>query len=414
MPIPGTTALHRMIFWELLRVFAFSLVGVTGLFTLLGVVQASSQLGLGPGKVFQVVPLLIPSFLPYTIPATVLFASCVAYGRLSNDNEIVAIKAAGVDLYTILWPAFALGVIGCAAVAGVSYSLIPRTQIELQEEIARDPEELLYTRLSRDRTFRSENSPYSIYVRDVQNRILKDVVFKKVGEKRPVAGVLGSRSIYSQVARAREAVVRVDVARNMLIIHADRWVIAGPDLSSESTANPDIEIELPELVNAKLIRSRPLAIDWDKLPAREAELLAERAAVEAKRDGMLAAARVNPDPALQALVNKEKPVFEAQLKTGLRDIRNVRYEYQARPALALSCLAFALVGCPVGIWFNRSDYLSTFVICFIPTIAIYYPLLVAGGGLAKDGRLPMAAGVWLADAAIAVLALGLVWRLVRR
>src|SRR4051812_21295720 len=101
-----------MIFWELLRVFGLALCGLTGLFLLGGVVQEASQRGLTPSQILTVVPLLIPTTLPYTVPATILFAVCVVFGRLANDNEVTALRAAGVHLGRLLAPAviLALGV----------------------------------------------------------------------------------------------------------------------------------------------------------------------------------------------------------------------------------------------------------------------------------------------------------------
>ena len=90
------TILHRMIFGELVRVFLLALVTLTGLFLLGGLVSEASQRGLSPGQVLTVIPLLVPNTLPYTVPATCLFAACVVYGRLAHDNEITAIKSAGV------------------------------------------------------------------------------------------------------------------------------------------------------------------------------------------------------------------------------------------------------------------------------------------------------------------------------
>ena len=75
---------------------------------------------------------------------------------------------------------------------------------------------------------------------------------------------------------------------------------------------------------------------------------------------------------------------------------------------------FALIGCPVGIWANRADYLSTFVICFLPTLFVYYPLLFAGGGLSRDGKVPLWLGYWLANIAIGVIGFVLNARLLRR
>src|SRR4029077_9754030 len=86
--------LHRMIFWELFKVFALSLLGITGIMLVGTVVAEASQQGFTLLQTLQIIPLIIPGTLPYTIPATTLFATCVVYGRLSHDNEILAIKSA--------------------------------------------------------------------------------------------------------------------------------------------------------------------------------------------------------------------------------------------------------------------------------------------------------------------------------
>src|SRR3954469_14129199 len=98
-----------MILWELTKVFLMSLVGITGILLMAGIIAEASQQGLGPAQVLAAIPLLIPSTLPYTIPATTLFATCFVYGRLAADNEILAIKAAGVTVTAVLKPGLVLG-----------------------------------------------------------------------------------------------------------------------------------------------------------------------------------------------------------------------------------------------------------------------------------------------------------------
>jgi len=73
-----------------------------------------------------------------------------------------------------------------------------------------------------------------------------------------------------------------------------------------------------------------------------------------------------------------------------------------RPALALGCLCFVLVGCPVGIWFSRSDYLSAFITCFLPIVLIYYPILLCGFNAARFGRVPPGPAIWAADVLMAL------------
>src|SRR5688500_3209887 len=146
--MPGTT-LNRLIFWELVKVFLMSLGTVTGLLVTVPLFQQASQMGLSLSQVIEAIPLFVPNMLPYTIPATTLFASCVVYGRLSHDNEVVAIKAAGVHLATILTPALPLGAIATCATASLYHTVIPWSQQLFYQRIAGDPEELVYNMLRR-------------------------------------------------------------------------------------------------------------------------------------------------------------------------------------------------------------------------------------------------------------------------
>src|SRR5262249_36103515 len=83
--------INRMILAELLKVFLLALTALTGLFLLAGLIQEAAQRGLSPGQVLLAIPLLIPNTLPYTIPATTLFATCVVYGRMAHDNEVLVL-----------------------------------------------------------------------------------------------------------------------------------------------------------------------------------------------------------------------------------------------------------------------------------------------------------------------------------
>jgi lipopolysaccharide export system permease protein len=89
-------------------------------------------------------------------------------------------------------------------------------------------------------------------------------------------------------------------------------------------------------------------------------------------------------------------------------------EQHMRPALALGCLCFTLIGCPVAIWLSRSDYLSAFLVCFLPIVLLYYPLMLCGTDLAKSGHVPPVLSVWAADFLLGGAGLWLLRRLHRR
>src|SRR5437899_2195282 len=80
---------------------------------------------------------------PYTIPATTLFATCVVYGRLSADNEILAVRASGINLTKVVGPALLLGLLTSAGTMGLYYRVIPHTHHLMRSLFLGDVEELL-------------------------------------------------------------------------------------------------------------------------------------------------------------------------------------------------------------------------------------------------------------------------------
>jgi lipopolysaccharide export system permease protein len=406
--------LNRMIFWELVRVFLMSLGTLTGLFLVVGVVDQASRLGLTVGQIVRIIPLLAPSLLPLTIPATTLFASCVVYGRLSHDNEVVALKAAGVHLYHIAKPTLLLGVLTTAVAGSLYHTTIPVTQKRFYEEVLSDPEEVLYNMIRRDRSLRHPSLPYVLYVRDVQGKRLIDVVIKRrVKQKDPATGAEVFTG-YGVVARAREAQLHVDLNAGTLSIISDRFVLYDKNAAGSTGQTGPFTMDLPDSVSGKEARQKISTLTWDDLPRAIArvqeeldELLRRRAAHQAEIE------RIS-NPKLRSLMQQELGNYKWQVEAKARQLRNVQAEVYARPALAFSCLVFAIIGCPVGIWANRADYLSTFLVSFLPTLLVYYPLLLAGTDMGKNGRVPLAVGCWFADVVMSGIGLTLMWRLLRR
>src|SRR5438105_13781338 len=168
--------LSRAIFFELAKVFLMALVAITGIIVLAAVVVEASQRGLGPTQILAAVPLLVPSMMPFIIPPTTLFASCVVYGRLSHDNEIIAIKSAGINVLHVVWPGALLGLTMSLTTVGLYYYLIPHTHLMLRTAVANDLQELVYSFLKKDGQFRGRSgggmkTNYEIYVGGVQGRL---------------------------------------------------------------------------------------------------------------------------------------------------------------------------------------------------------------------------------------------------
>ncbi len=92
--------LHSYILRELLKTFGLTLVALTVLFTMGGgLYNVVRYEGVSAGDVFGFIPLLIPIVVTLTMPMAALFAATTVYGRLAADNELLACRAAGVNVH---------------------------------------------------------------------------------------------------------------------------------------------------------------------------------------------------------------------------------------------------------------------------------------------------------------------------
>src|SRR5207248_3318795 len=202
--------------WELARVFFLALLALTGMLVLGGVVAEATQRGLAPMQLLMAIPLLVPSTLPYTLPATTLFATCVVYGRLAHDNEILALKAAGIHLWHVIWPAMFLGLATSALTFVLSLDVIPSSHHLLRTMFIGNVEELLYNILKREGCIRHSKIDYTIYVQRVQGRKLLEALFMHRDTK---SKRLDSKEqLYDVIAWAREAELHADLEHNQLVV----------------------------------------------------------------------------------------------------------------------------------------------------------------------------------------------------
>jgi lipopolysaccharide export system permease protein len=391
--------LHRMILWELLKVFSLSLLGITGILLMAGIVAEASQQGLGPMQIFAIIPLLIPSTLPYTIPATTLFATCVVYGRLSADNEILAIRAAGVNILKVVWPGVLLGLIVSCVTMGLYYRIIPYTHHLMRTIFLKDVQELMYTLLRKEKKIDQPRVEYALFVQRVQGEKLINPIFKR---RSPKGG-------FGEVLAAREAVLQVDQARKQVLVHLRDvvpWTQGGPAGHIQEQLQP---VPLPEELMSRGPR-KPRDMSWREMLQRRTELVEEMEETTARIALLASEGVIDEGP-------QGRPLHLKNLREALRDregnVRGIDAEIHMRPALAFGCLFFVLVGCPVGIWLSKSDYLSAFITCFLPIVVLYYPLMLCGSNFAKEGKLHPALDVWTANATMGVIALVMFRRLLR-
>ncbi|MDF0675409.1 MAG: LptF/LptG family permease [Nitrospira sp.] len=101
------TLLDRYIFTELLSPFGLSLGALCFVMLtkeLLRLVELLVSKGVGFWAVLKVIAMLLPSGLVLTLPIAGLIASVTAFGRLSFDKELIAMRATGLSLFRLSQP----------------------------------------------------------------------------------------------------------------------------------------------------------------------------------------------------------------------------------------------------------------------------------------------------------------------
>src|SRR5229473_1458669 len=137
-------ASHRLIERHILRaVFPYSVASLVLLTAILFAQQTGRYFetifhGVVPsGFVYGLAVALLPTVFVFTIPMAVLSGTIIGLGRMGSDSELVALRAAGVSTWRILWPALALGVIATAATFELNLNEAPGAQQQLKSVAVR-------------------------------------------------------------------------------------------------------------------------------------------------------------------------------------------------------------------------------------------------------------------------------------
>jgi lipopolysaccharide export system permease protein len=107
--------IDRLIAGELVGPWAFGVAMFTSLIlaaTYLGRITNYIVEGLPISTIVNITFLMIPAMLVKTLAMSTLLGALLAFGRLSGDSEIVALRAGGASIYRIIWPVamFSFGV----------------------------------------------------------------------------------------------------------------------------------------------------------------------------------------------------------------------------------------------------------------------------------------------------------------
>lgn len=205
--------LARYIIREHIGPFFFGLFIITFVFILNIIFRDFGRIlgrGLGIKIILEFLFLNLAWIIALAVPMAVLIATLMAFGRLSSDNEITAVKASGVSFLRVISPALIVSAI-------LAYLLVEFNNRVLPEFNHRA--RLLTSDIFRKRpTLKLEPN---VILRDIPNYNLTVREVKEEGDSSKVKGVIIDDKTDPNVNKtiiAQTGIIRFDEAREMLVI----------------------------------------------------------------------------------------------------------------------------------------------------------------------------------------------------
>jgi lipopolysaccharide export system permease protein len=302
--------------------------------------------------------LFLPTVLTLTIPMAVLLACLLTFGRLSEDNEITALRASGLSFNQILWPPLLLAFL-------LSCGLVP---------------------------FNTLVAPRAVGAfRNLYHRIVTSDPLIKI-EPRQFISLHDIRLYARGLTPDRQEMKDVYLFQ----LQPDRWQRV---FARSGTAEMDGDRFRLHLKDGQIDRL-PTGLAGDLMHVRFAryDLAADAGAGPSARDLSLREMTVTQlRGEIRSRTKERQPTGPPEAELNLRI------------AISFSPLALALLGIPLGITLERGGRGVGFG-ASVGVVFAYYLLLIFGLNLAEKDVFPAVPALWAANAFTAAVGVVLYWR----
>jgi LPS export ABC transporter permease LptF/LPS export ABC transporter permease LptG len=327
------------------------------------IVRASAPLS----SIAELLVLTLPGALTVTLPMAVLVGILIGLSRLAADSEITAMRACGMGstafvraLALFVMAAWLLGLVNNVFLAPRSATAI----VQLQEKLKATTPSLDV----QPRVFYENIANYVLYVQDATDQ--------------------RGRSLWRNIFVAdvsRPGNPKVTLASQGLIFRESASRIR---LHLENGSQHETDPKHPEQAITSTFQQTDIPLP---LPQGETSARLVQPISQTPTDELLSRAR----------------------QTSGEESREALIEFHRRFALPTACLVLALVGIPLGLSSKRGGKSTGFVLT-IALVFLYYLVSLTGLSFARQGRVPVAAGIWMGDILFFAGGIILLWRIDRK
>ena len=312
---------------------------------------------------------VLPFSLIFTIPWGLLTAILLVFGRLSADNELIALRSNGVSVTRVCLPLLVLAIIFTAICLWLNVDVAPAAQEKLRSTIfdlaTRNPIALF----GNDQVI-DQFPGRRIYVGKKEGNELENILVFQMDE----------HALPIRVTFARSGKLEADLPNKRILMH-----LYSARYEERDEKDP---YDLRKIHDGIGMTEGTLPISLEELYEREK-----------KRPSRSALS-------LEQLLD--------QLNTGNRRERSAtRTEINKRFSFPFSCMAFALIGVPLGITTHRRETSIGFAMGLIVAV-FYFLFVIIGDTLRGNAKVHPELLVWFPNVLFLGIGAYLFWRLSKR
>jgi len=426
--------LNKYLFKQSLIPFLLSVAVITTVLFLQFLIRAVDRFlgkGLDALTIFEYLYLNLAWIIALSVPMSLLISSVMTFGRMAQQNEITALKSAGVNLYNIIKPAILFGSLVGIGLCLFNNFILPEMNYNARL-LARD----IYKKkpeLSIEPGYFVDMIPqYTMIVKEIDGKDFKDVkIFSKNQKSEQTTIYANQGSLFSDgnmitIDLMDGEIHEIDLSdydyyrkikfkTHQIMISMDELML---NRTTESNRT-DREMRIPQMIheikrNKVLIYQIYERIDNVKkeigitnLNANTLESIQDEVEKLKQKQIEISSSEneLNDESIVSNLENKQHILSltnnARQFKNEFTLIENYektnnkfKVEIHKKFTLALACVLFTMVGAPLGI-LVRNGGMTIASGLSIAFFLIYYILLIWGEQLADRNLLNPGLGSWL-------------------
>ncbi len=291
---------------------------------------------------------LMPSLLNYTIPMAVLTATLLGFGRLSGDNEITAMRTAGINLRLIFLPVLVVGLVISLFSVKLNDKILPESHFASRRLLLEIGMKRPAAYLEPGRVIRNFKK-YIIFIYGIKGNHLSNVRIYEPRENSPTRTIIAKEGLF--IPFPKKGLIKLKLTNG---------------------TSDEIDPHDPEKFYKLNFKNYYLTLN---LPKEHSGSIGKK-------------------PKEMSIDELKKEI--KKLKIMNIDIAPLLTELHKKISLAFSSLAFIMVGLPLGIKTRRTEKSIGFAISLC-LIVCYYILLVGAEALSLRGILPAGIAMWSAN-----------------